>query len=668
MHRGCRNNTKFWKVSFFDSMKDREDKIKDAHLTTLDWMFDGEQAPFLRWLMSESGIFWVMGKAGSGKSTLMKFLCSHPRTSEGLLHWAKSKRLVTANFFFWNAGPPMQKPQNGLLQSILYQLLAASSELDLDTLDSRPKEPWTRKELLDVLRQVVRDFKPSTKLCFFIDGLDEYDGHEEDIIQLLQDLSASPHIKICLSSRPWNSFVDAFDDSEWKLVLEELTKRDMRKYVHEMMEKGDAVSTLTNRHLKTLEVKIVDKAHGVWLWVFLVVRNLVKDIRGGEDFAFLQRRLESFPEELEDYFESIIAKIDRIHQCDTARIFLLALDATRPLQMMALKYILMEREEPNFALKLGIGHASSPEDTNPRRWRKLLNTRCRDLMEIHNTKLEMSWRGYKIDFLHRTVRDFLRYNYRSQLLERAGSDFHTYLSLVRVTLALAKASSGVNEKGLPNSFFEAIGDLTLYSRKVETELSIPTMALLDDLDKTGTARCPPKCHWSSQKTNIVEIRQPNFLDFTLGASLYLYVRSKTMSEPSSAAVKLGLPSLGHALCPSVDGAAVELDTGIIQFLLSRGANPNESNGTESVWHGFLTWCQYQNKHASQRLRDSWFEATKLLIAHGADMDLDGNYVFTVFNEIFSPRQLSELEFIRIAGTSRKTQSQTSLFWRALGWR
>jgi len=332
--------------------------------------------------------------------------------------------------------------------------------MDLGSLASRPNQPWGRQELLDALRDVVQHLNPSTRLCFFIDGLDEYDGYEENIVSLLQDLAASPRIKICLSSRPWNTFVNAFDKSEWNMVVEDLTRAGMSKYVHEMMNETNTVTTL--------ELQIVGKACGVWLWVFPIVRDLLRDIRGGEDFAFLQRRLESFPEELEDYFENILSRIDRIHQCDTARIFLEALDSVRPLPVLALKYILLEREDPDVALKLEPGYELDSRDNDPSRWSKLLNSRCRDLMEIQNSRTKTLWKDNKIHFLHRTVRDFLQDNYKGQLFQRAGKDFNTHLSLARVNLALAKASAAAEEKDDLSAFFTrllGISYTTLHSSR-----------------------------------------------------------------------------------------------------------------------------------------------------------------------------------------------------------
>jgi ABC-type glutathione transport system ATPase component len=42
----------------------------------------------LTWMSSGAGIFHVLGKLGSGKSTLMKYLCDHASTKQLLEQWA----------------------------------------------------------------------------------------------------------------------------------------------------------------------------------------------------------------------------------------------------------------------------------------------------------------------------------------------------------------------------------------------------------------------------------------------------------------------------------------------------------------------------------------------------------------------------------------------------
>ena len=90
----------------FDSMSARESRIAEAHKKTFEWVFDSNKTQFRPWLESEASgdVFWVTGKPGSGKSTLMKFLCSHDRTKATLQAWAGSgNKLVIASHFFWAA-------------------------------------------------------------------------------------------------------------------------------------------------------------------------------------------------------------------------------------------------------------------------------------------------------------------------------------------------------------------------------------------------------------------------------------------------------------------------------------------------------------------------------------------------------------------------------------
>jgi hypothetical protein len=46
----------------FEQMEQREENIKDAYKTTLDWLFEKNETRFMDWLESEQGIYWVKGK------------------------------------------------------------------------------------------------------------------------------------------------------------------------------------------------------------------------------------------------------------------------------------------------------------------------------------------------------------------------------------------------------------------------------------------------------------------------------------------------------------------------------------------------------------------------------------------------------------------------------
>ena len=81
---------------------------------------------FSKWLRSGTGVYWISGKAGSGKSTLMSHICKSEnleRRNAMLQSWAGDKYLLTPTFFFWNAGSPLQKQVDGLLRSLIYQMI-----------------------------------------------------------------------------------------------------------------------------------------------------------------------------------------------------------------------------------------------------------------------------------------------------------------------------------------------------------------------------------------------------------------------------------------------------------------------------------------------------------------------------------------------------------------
>ena len=50
--------------------------VIDSHRATFDWIFSEDGPGFAQWLKDGKGVYWIYGKAGSGKSTLMKFISS----------------------------------------------------------------------------------------------------------------------------------------------------------------------------------------------------------------------------------------------------------------------------------------------------------------------------------------------------------------------------------------------------------------------------------------------------------------------------------------------------------------------------------------------------------------------------------------------------------------
>jgi hypothetical protein len=112
----------------FRVMDFREAEIRENHAHTFDWVYSNSESDDVvnnlrAWLVHGNGIFWIEGKPGSGKSTLMKMLRASGKTRKLLSAWAGRSQLHIGAYFFWLTGTMLQKSQEGLLRSLLFQLL-----------------------------------------------------------------------------------------------------------------------------------------------------------------------------------------------------------------------------------------------------------------------------------------------------------------------------------------------------------------------------------------------------------------------------------------------------------------------------------------------------------------------------------------------------------------
>jgi len=92
----------------FASYEAWREEIPIAHQRTFRWIFkerteNSIPISFSQWLENGNGVYWINGKAGSGKSTLMKFIFSHDQTQKHLSKWAP-ENLEFAGFFLLNSG------------------------------------------------------------------------------------------------------------------------------------------------------------------------------------------------------------------------------------------------------------------------------------------------------------------------------------------------------------------------------------------------------------------------------------------------------------------------------------------------------------------------------------------------------------------------------------
>lgn len=93
----------------FETIEGREEAISKPFERTFDWIvfrqpeeLDGKQlwSSFPEWLEgSANQPYWITGKPGSGKSTLMKFILQHPSIKPHLQKWAGDIDLIITSYY-----------------------------------------------------------------------------------------------------------------------------------------------------------------------------------------------------------------------------------------------------------------------------------------------------------------------------------------------------------------------------------------------------------------------------------------------------------------------------------------------------------------------------------------------------------------------------------------
>jgi hypothetical protein len=430
----------------YTAMQDRYEGIAKSHKETFTWIFEEpkeEQKPwssFIDWLKHGTAPYWITGKAGSGKSTLMKFISRNDETLHYLKEWAGDAKLVVAHFYFWISGSPLQMSQEGLLRSMLLEMLEKEEDQisraflrrweSMTILGEYDRDPFTREELEQALESIVREGSSKMKFCFFIDGLDEYQGDPSELLRLIQRLgAASPHLKFCLSSRPWVAFEDTFKECP-KLMLQDLTRGDINRYINSRLRSHDQFPALEIResdYATTLMDNVANKAEGVFLWVVLVVKSLSEGLTHGVRVSDLQEMLDALPSDLDELFSRILNSIDPanvLHSSQLFQLFRACSSVMRP-SITILHYADENNAESFKTFK------SKP--LRQKVYNAITETMRRRFNHLTKGLLEVSMDTNRVIYLHRTVADYICL---PQVWERiasptAGTSFNPNLILAR---------------------------------------------------------------------------------------------------------------------------------------------------------------------------------------------------------------------------------------------
>ncbi|CVK94865.1 related to small s protein [Fusarium mangiferae] len=436
----------------FDSMDERYDDVAKAHDKTFEWIFDssnsdddsddpedngrsfyshhttsykpmqkyGARDNFVDWIEHGSGISHIFGKPGSGKSTLMKYLCKQGETKQYLDICAADKSLVFGKFFFWNPGTTLQKSLRGLIRGLLYSTLSNAQELiplafprHWDATLSNVAVTFDSSDdiILAFTDLIGRDeVYRNRKLVFFIDGLDEFHGHHASLIkELLRWTLARPtDVKTCVSSREWPIFEEAFKSFP-NFRLHELTRSDVSRIVRGRLKNNDTYQKLAAPDkLARFESNLVDRSDGIFLWLKLILQDIEDGLLSGDRLSQLQNKVKALLTELNDLFQHLLNSVHPYDRKEAYMILSVALECPPAWPIFRISFLEEYIENHDFALSQRFEQLKEDQIVDRlERARKKIYGKCKGLLEIQL----VTYPKYSLP-VDQTLRDSVKFTHK----------------------------------------------------------------------------------------------------------------------------------------------------------------------------------------------------------------------------------------------------------------
>ncbi|KAI4596452.1 hypothetical protein KJ359_005584 [Pestalotiopsis sp. 9143b] len=227
----------------------------------------------------------------------------------------------------------------------------------------------------------LREWLESDDKLYWVTGIpDEFQGDPKELISMFQEMRSLPYNKLCVASRPWNEFKDAFDKQP-SLMVEQLTRNDIKNFVAARFESDPRFAQLRSPELDQLIEDIVTKASGVFLWVSLVVSSLITGMGNGDRITDLRKRFDLLPPDLSKLYRRMIQSLDPFYLEHAAQLFALVGASRKPMDLLLASFV--DEEDPQSALRMESKAMSDQQiDIRMDTMRRRINSRSRGLLEV----------------------------------------------------------------------------------------------------------------------------------------------------------------------------------------------------------------------------------------------------------------------------------------------
>ncbi|KAM0429135.1 hypothetical protein ACHAQK_011307 [Fusarium lateritium] len=406
----------------FDRIDYEPLQLREPGETACEWLI--KDPSYSKWYSNGYGIFWILGHAGTGKSTLIKHAIeSCVRQTRG---GNDQDPTVALSFFFHSQGKLLQRTTEGLFRALFHQLLEKiPKEMKpfADTLDLRKSRlnqvgredkmsstnhdgsiwptPYLMKHFQDSVERVLERLN----IRIFVDALNECKDTEsnEDVTKEMYNLvikmqdmaerlrSKPRKFSICFACRHVSQLARLDGDNH--VFAQNGNMKDVENYVCQELDRE--ITSDEHRGLRdTLKKKLLQSANGNFLWVTTVVPKILTMYRGGR--PDLLAELRKIPRKIEEFYAATVSSLAKETCAMSLKFFQWVCFATRPLEVHDIRFainIIPDKKYRSFNELPKLFWGSTDEEM-----KNLVCTLSGGLAEVRNSTVFL---------IHQSVKDYM---------------------------------------------------------------------------------------------------------------------------------------------------------------------------------------------------------------------------------------------------------------------
>jgi hypothetical protein len=237
-------------------------RLGAKHHGSGQWLLTRED--FNEWKRPGSGVVWLQGAMGTGKSCLSSVVIEH------LTEEIKSRPTARVGYFYCVD----KSDPDAMLRSLLSQLCVSKDGREVHPMVVKKwkekgqgqVQTLSRMEYIVLLTECLNS---NEQTFFVIDGLDECSQPTDFLEELAGIYDTTQNIAVYLSSRHGIPIKNYFDSVQLLPVVPENTSKDIKAYIEREVEDRQRrrLGCVTISQAETLSGLLIAKAGGMYVYI-----------------------------------------------------------------------------------------------------------------------------------------------------------------------------------------------------------------------------------------------------------------------------------------------------------------------------------------------------------------------------------------------------------------